>query len=123
VTGGDLARRALEDVLSWAGAHADSFFERHRVDREGSPITPQRGWTGRWENRENWQEISFFPTQLHAILTDLEYRPEEVLSAWAENHWTLPPDASGKLPRRYIDGEQPRLIVLSRESFDPTSEW
>jgi putative DNA primase/helicase len=100
--------RALRDVLSWAYAHAQSFYGRHikAVDRYGQELTPRMppgGWSGRWDGEgEDWQFIAFFPTVLQTVLADLGYTPEAILAGWKERDWLL------------VDGDRRRYTTRQR---------
>jgi len=81
----DVDRRALQDILSWAGRH-ESAFVRGLDDNEEQK-EPWEGWAGRWCPYEGWDDIAFFPDKLERLLRDFGYSPEATLAAWRDRGW------------------------------------
>ena len=98
-TEADADIRALNDVISWAHSHEQSFVGRHREDSIGQAIQPPSGWTGMWERSVAWSEIKFYPPSLKQALRDLGYADSEaIFGAWRERGW-LRLDREGRYPQ------------------------
>jgi hypothetical protein len=58
--------RALRDVISWAYSHSQSFYGRQTksVDHYGQELTPKMpsgGWSGRWDDEDDWKSSRSSP--------------------------------------------------------------
>uniref|UniRef100_Q01TT1 DUF927 domain-containing protein n=1 Tax=Solibacter usitatus (strain Ellin6076) TaxID=234267 RepID=Q01TT1_SOLUE len=114
--------RALKDVMSWAYAHSQSFWGRHvkSVDRNGGELTPRMppgGWSGRWDEGENWQFVGFYPTVLQTVLVGLGYTPEAILGGWRERGWLLVDgDRSRYTTRQRIGDERAHVVAIRHKA-------
>jgi hypothetical protein len=116
--------RALQDVISWAYSHSQSFYGRHlkSVDHEDQELTPKMppgGWSGRWdEEDETWEFIAFFPTVLQTILVDLGYTPEAMLAGWRERGWLMVDGDRGRYTtRQRVAGARPHVVAIRNEAI------
>lgn len=100
--------RALEDVISWAGANEHTFIGRHLEDRFENII--HRGpVSGKWEKAGDY--LAFYPNILREILRSEGYEPESILSGWRERGWLK------HLPKKFthdvkISGRESRKMVV-----------
>jgi hypothetical protein len=111
--------RALQDVMSWAYAHQESFIGRAYIERDGTPRPPAYGWSGKWEKGENWAEIGFHPMALKRILGECGYDPEAMIELWKENNWFVRNEKSKNLTKgTHIQGEYVRLYTFARKTIN-----
>jgi len=82
----DIDRRALKQVLSWAGRHT-KWFVNHLEEEVDDERQPFDGWAGRWDLHQGWPWIAFFPDKLQKLLSELGYSPEATLAAWRDRGW------------------------------------
>ncbi|MBP1934885.1 DUF927 domain-containing protein [Ammoniphilus resinae] len=107
---------ALRDVIGWANAHSTSFIGRHKTDMEGNPMVPPGGWFGKWDNKNDWNWIAFYPDRIKRFLRENNYDPEEIFTHWKERGWL--DFKKGYLKQLRIDGSPQWLIVLKREAME-----
>ena len=112
-------KAALQHVMSWAYANAESFKGRERVDR-----IPVLGWAGRWDGDDLWNQIYFSTNCMKKILSDGGFNYDEILSHWKDSGVI---DVSTKSSRGYtkqmkILGENQWLICINRSAVDIMDE-
>lgn len=113
--------RALRDVMSWAHSHAESFYGRQQPDIYGRLKAPPNGWAGRWDPKESWDSIGFYPHVLDKILEDFGYSPEGILEGWRQRGWL--DTSSGRRQKRVrVQEENPYLVVIQRAGVDEVEE-
>jgi hypothetical protein len=114
------AERALMDVRSWANSHQEWFHGRNRLDRESNPIPPSGGaWAGRWDQKDAWDFIGFYPTQLREVLRDCGYEPEAILLTWLERKWLDVEEGRRGYTKRFrVNGDKPYLIAIKRTAIE-----
>ncbi len=111
--------RALQDVVSWAHAHAHTFAGRHLSDGYGGERVPG-AVSGRWDPGDNWEYLALFPTVLRGILRTEGYEFEAIVPGWRERGWLQHSKGKLTLPVRLRehDKERPRMVVIRREAIE-----
>lgn len=117
----DRATAALQLVRSWAAGHQRLFWGRQEVDGLGRVIRPPVAWYGRWNPGETWEEICIRVEVLEQLLRGQGYDSQAVIRTWADRGW-LKRDKNHLACKRTLDGDRPRLYVLSRAAFELDGE-
>lgn len=110
--------RALRDVISWAHSHPQSFFGRHLTDMDERLKIPPAGLSGRWDSKDDWEFIGFYPTVLDRVLREFGYKSESVLEGWKHRGWLDIGPSSRYQKRMRILGENPYLVVIRRPAVE-----
>lgn len=111
--------RALHHLFSWVQSHQESFYGRHLETQDGSPRVPAAGWSGKWENIPDWDEIAISPHVLAEVLQRAGYNDVEAIKrAWRERGWRRM-DSEGRDPQvrwRESERERSRLVMIQRSA-------
>jgi hypothetical protein len=114
--GADIARTALDMVVSWAEANSGQFYGRH--DKNSLP----KSWAGRWDSGDDWKFVAFYPHVLKNVLHDQGYMEDNaILRNWRERGWLETDGGERRYNKRIrCAGENPRLVVIRRTAIKRT---
>ncbi len=106
-------------VTSWAQANQHTFEGRLDVDRDYNERTPALGLSGRWERREDWEAIAFYPHRIKELLEKAGHDAEAIIRTWRDRGWL---ETSGDRMRYTkkisIRGEKTWAIVVKRSAIE-----
>jgi putative DNA primase/helicase len=104
---------ALKDVLSWAVAHQNRFWNRLP---ENEP--PTESWVGAWSRRESWKQICFILADLRSLLTEFGYPPDTTIRVWRERGFIATGSQNNRTKPIKVAGELIRCVCLKREAIE-----
>ena len=110
---------AFREIVSWAYSRETHFYGRHQEDYHGKPVPPNSGWIGRWDKKDNWDYIAFYPNVLKNELERNGYNPNEILSLWNERGWLdTHRTRKGFTKNLRIEGKKQWVVMIKRAAID-----
>jgi putative DNA primase/helicase len=108
----DQAACALRSVYAEAVRHRPSWWGKHEVRPDGSPMVPLRGWLGRWS--DDARTLDVLPDVLTGILRMHGYDAGTV-DRWLERGWLYGNKRTGTVR---VDGQAVRCVRLTADALD-----
>lgn len=111
----DLARAAMDTILSYCRANPDAFWRRELNEMR----QPPNGWWGSWDlahdlatGRTTWRELALYQHQAQRLLTQAGHDPATILRVWADRGWIETESDGRTAPKKRICGQRSRCVVI-----------
>lgn len=118
---GDRAGAALAGVYSWAQANERFFLGREPGGLYGG--TGNVALAGRWDRKDDWEFIGFFPHKLKEILEAQGFEYDPIIRVWREREW-IDAESSKRLTKKiHYDGKVSRMIVIQRKALEGNEDY
>jgi uncharacterized protein (DUF927 family) len=122
----NVARDALDDVVSWAVSFQDTFYGQHIRSKYGTSA-PNKGWSGVWHGP--FDHLYFIASKLREVLQRLGYEPEGIIRQWYDLGWLIIGNKSKEnlLKKQYhvvkkVNEKSVRCIAISKHIINDISK-
>lgn len=110
--------RALQAIVAIAYARQTQFYGRAALDpATNDQKVPPGGWLGRWDRKDDWEFIAFYPPVLDRLLRELQFQPEAILEAWRERGF-LDCDGGRTQRTKRVAGELTKVVAIKRTAIE-----